>query len=125
VRNRLGKLLVTLFLIVSIGGHWALLQSFAWVTMVIDYSKEAPISVAVAKTFDGAHPCGLCKMVSKGKASEKKQDAIKVKTKVDFWIASTETTLPPTASCDMQFAAPAIAVFADAETPPVPPPRRA
>jgi hypothetical protein len=125
VRNRLGKLLVTLFLIVSIGGHWALLQSFAWVTMFIDYSQEAPISVAVAKTFDGAHPCGLCKMVSKGKASEKKQDAIKVKTKVDFWIASHETNLLPTASCDMQFVTAEVSILARADSPPVPPPRRA
>src|SRR4051812_9002142 len=83
-----------MLLIFSVGGHWALLQSVAWVSMVVEYSKDAPISVAVAKTFDGVHPCGICKLVRKGKATEQKQEAIKSKTKIDFWVPAPEVTLP-------------------------------
>ncbi len=125
MRNRLGKLLVVLFLIVSVGGHWALLQSFAWVTMFIDYSRTAPIAEAVSKTFNGENPCGLCKMVKKGKASEEKQEAIKVKTKVDFWIAANEAQLLPSALAERASTVHRDSLSSRADSPPIPPPRRA
>jgi len=52
------------------GLHWIALQSVAWTTMVIEYSKRAPLREAVAQTFDGAHPCSLCHAVAAGKKSE-------------------------------------------------------
>ncbi len=52
--------------------------------MVIDYSKHAPLCQAIAQTFDGAHPCSLCKVVSKGKNSEKKQDLRSSSPKIDM-----------------------------------------
>jgi hypothetical protein len=39
---RLLKLPVVLALMVSIGLHWALLQSVAWVGMVVRYSRRLP-----------------------------------------------------------------------------------
>ncbi len=42
--------------------------------MLIEYSKRAPLCQAIAQTFDGAHPCSLCQIVAKGKASEKRTD---------------------------------------------------
>ncbi|HEY2951339.1 MAG TPA: hypothetical protein VGK40_02085 [Verrucomicrobiae bacterium] len=63
------KMAVALALVLAIGGHWAVLQTAAWVGMVISYSQDSPLKEAVVKTFDGRHPCKLCKAVQAGKTS--------------------------------------------------------
>ncbi len=80
----LGRIVSVAALLSICGGHWLLLQSVAWSGMVIKYSRDAPLAVAVAKTFDGAHPCSLCHMVKKGKASEKKSDLQSASPRVDL-----------------------------------------
>lgn len=77
------KLPVVLALMVSIGLHWALLQSVAWVGMVVSYSQTGPLSAAIEKTFDGQHPCKLCHFVKEGQQQEKKQDVQKPGPKFD------------------------------------------
>jgi hypothetical protein len=72
----------------AIGLHWIVLQSLAWTTMLIDYSKRAPLCQAIAQTFDGAHPCSLCHVVNKGKNSEKKSDLQSPVRKIDMICAS-------------------------------------
>ena len=52
--------------------------------MLIEYSKRAPLCQAIAQTFDGAHPCSLCHIVTKGKASEKKSDMQSPVPKIDI-----------------------------------------
>jgi hypothetical protein len=42
--------------------------------MVISYSENAPLTVALAKTFDGRHPCSLCKEIAQNKETEKKPE---------------------------------------------------
>ncbi len=42
--------------------------------MIVSYSRDASLSEAVSKTFDGQHPCGLCKVIQKGKAEQKQQE---------------------------------------------------
>jgi hypothetical protein len=64
---RLPKLAVITALAGSIGLHWGFFQSVAWVGMVINYSHDAPLPEALVKTFDGKHPCCLCKEIAKGK----------------------------------------------------------
>lgn len=125
VRSRLAKSLIAILLIVSVGGHWALLQSVAWVSMVIDYSKDAPISVAVSKTFDGKHPCKLCKIVKRGQESEQKQDAIKIKPKPDVWLLAAAVTLPEADLVQDPYPALVCLSGSGGETPPLPPPRSA
>jgi hypothetical protein len=75
---------VVLALVMAIGGHWALLQSAAWLGMAVNFSKTDSVSIALQKTFDGKHPCPLCRIVKAGKASEKKQDLPKLETKFEF-----------------------------------------
>lgn len=54
-------------LMVSIGLHWAVLQSAAWVGMAVTYSLEKGSLVeGLSDTFDGDHPCPLCKAVESG-----------------------------------------------------------
>ncbi len=56
---------------VSIGLHWAVLQSAAWVGMAVAYSVEkGSVVEGLSDTFDGDHPCPLCKAVEKGVESE-------------------------------------------------------
>jgi hypothetical protein len=68
----------------SIGMHWAFFQSLAWVGMVISYSQDTTITEALAKTFDGKHPCALCKEIARGKQSEKKSEFPPQLKKLEF-----------------------------------------
>lgn len=54
-----------------LGLQWSILQSAAWVGMIIRYSQDSTLSEAIIKTFDGQHPCRLCKLIEQGKRSEK------------------------------------------------------
>ncbi len=56
----------------SIGLHWGLLQSVAWTSMLVDHLRTDTLAEAVQHTFDGKHPCCLCKAIAAGKQSEKK-----------------------------------------------------
>ena len=42
--------------------------------MVVAYSQQCSIGKAIERTFDGEHPCNLCKHISKGRAAEKKHE---------------------------------------------------
>jgi hypothetical protein len=63
-----------LVLVLSLGLHWAVLQTVAWTGMLITYSRDASFTEAVSKTFDGEHPCPMCKIIKKGRAEEKEQE---------------------------------------------------
>jgi hypothetical protein len=74
VLARLPRMLLVIALASSIGLHWAFLQVVAWTGMVVTYSQTAPVSEAVAKTFDGRHPCKLCKEIANAKKTDRKND---------------------------------------------------
>jgi hypothetical protein len=120
----MGKWVVVLALVVSTGGHWFALQSVAWVGMAFRFARNDPLVVALEKTFDGRHPCQLCKAVAAGQKSERKQASLKVETKLDFWLVRAALTLIAPAP---------FVVLPDesgpmplrAESPPTPPPRLA
>lgn len=49
------------------GGHWAALQTVAWVKMAVDYTHDTgSVRDGLVRTFDGAHPCELCRQISAG-----------------------------------------------------------
>jgi hypothetical protein len=68
------KTTAVLMLVLSLGLHWALLQTIAWTGMVISYSRDNPFREAVSMTFDGQHPCALCHVVKEGRAAEQDQE---------------------------------------------------
>jgi hypothetical protein len=106
----------------AIGLHWIALQSLAWTTMIIDYSKRAPLCQAIAQTFDGAHPCSLCHAVSVGKNSEKKSDLQLATPKIDMICVSRANSLfRPFVS--FKYAARDFYFEKAGRSPPVPPPR--
>jgi len=52
--------------------------------MILDYSKDASLCHAIAKTLDGAHPCSLCHVVNRARTAEKKSDLQLLTPKVDM-----------------------------------------
>jgi hypothetical protein len=115
-------MLIALALASSIGLHWAFLQAVAWAGMVISYSQEAPLTEAVAKTFDGQHPCPLCKQIAKGKRSEEKPDYKFEVSKLKFQYTQVAFVFSaPSVFCEF----PALEHSSDLLThaPPIPPPR--
>lgn len=57
------------------GGHWIVLQSYAWVKMAVEYSETVGFSKGLEKTFDGEHPCEMCRHVQKESQKEKEDPA--------------------------------------------------
>jgi hypothetical protein len=122
VSSRLTRWVTVVTLTLAVGGHLAILQSVAWVTMVAGYAQTEPLKEALIKTFDGKHPCPICKLVSKEKKSEQKQETPKLLTKLDFLLASSRVSIYPPVPDTLQ-SAPLRAAETRAEAPPVPPPR--
>ena len=124
MRAKIAQVLIVFPLVCAIGGHWAFLQSVAWLGMAVSYSQNAPLSEALRKTFDGQHPCKLCKVVREGKKSEHKQACLKVETKLDYCLVRAPSPLDspppfvihPGASDSRPLRA---------DSPPTPPPRSA
>jgi hypothetical protein len=68
------RLAIVLLLVLSLGLHWAFLQTVAWTGMLIRYSQQNTFAEAVSQTFDGEHPCAMCKVVQQGRAAERQQE---------------------------------------------------
>lgn len=95
VRCRLMTMVMALALFLVTGGHWAMLQGVAWATMVRDFSKTGSLTEAVEKTFDGKHPCAMCKKLSSARASEEKSPVtLKVDKKAEAFVTSARSAVP-------------------------------
>jgi hypothetical protein len=106
----------------AIGLQWLALQSLAWTTMIIDYSKRAPLCRAITQTFDGAHPCSLCHVVNAGKNSENKSDLRSPTPKIDMiCVSRTASLLRPFVR--FEYAPRDFSLDEVGRSPPVPPPR--
>jgi hypothetical protein len=103
--------------------HWAVLQSIAWMGMVATYSRKAPLAIALKETFDGKHPCPLCKAIATTKKSEKK-NGFTLQTK-KFEFPPVTKNFPLVAPARFQSLPGATDAFAESLTqkPPTPPPR--
>ncbi len=76
-----GRIILIAALVLSVGLHWAALQSAAWVGMIVSYSHDGSVAAAIGKTFDGEHPCRLCKLVEDGTSQEQEQRSEKSQVK--------------------------------------------
>ena len=120
--RRTGHVLLIVALLTATGAHWALLQSVAWTTMLAANLRSGSLSEAVEHTFDGRHPCCLCRQIAAGKKSEKKSEFPLQLKKFEF-LSGTP---------GFAFAAPASLLYtlssgihfkSVCRTPPSPPPR--
>jgi hypothetical protein len=122
VISKIARATVILALCVSIGPHWAALQPVAWATMIVGYSQSAPLAKAVAETFDGNHPCALCKHINRVQHSEKKREAQSTSAKQDLLCVKRSVLL--FRSCtDLSFPIEWVSSSAERPSPPIPPPR--
>lgn len=91
--------------------------------MIVEFARSEPLTVAVEKTFDGEHPCGMCNDISQSKKSEKQP----VNAESDKKVESVAGT-----SCVPMFADAPDPIWSSSDpsllpvspdAPPVPPPR--
>lgn len=67
-----GHLVAALALFFVAGGHWGALQTMAWAGMLWNYSQtDGSLLAGVKKTFDGEHPCAMCKSIKAAKGKER------------------------------------------------------
>ena len=94
-RRLLGCIVMTAALFLSAGGHLALLQGVAWATMIRDYSRTGSVTAAVEKTFDGKHPCAMCKKIASQRSHEEKAPVtVKAEKKAEVFIALGAAIVP-------------------------------
>ena len=109
-------------LVLTTGAHWAALQTVAWTTMLASNLRAHSVTQAVADTFDGKHPCSLCKAIAAGKKSEKKSAAVSPVLKMEFPPVAEQVVLNPPAQYEELSAQDSFAESLSSK-PPLPPPR--
>ena len=119
---RFGKFLVVATLVLTTGAHWAALQTVAWTTMLANSLRTQSFTEAVSNTFDGKHPCCLCKAIAAGKKSEKQSEAVAPVLKLEFPPVAGRIVLLPPAQFEFLPLADAFAETLPAK-PPLQPPR--
>lgn len=121
---RLTKILTVLLLVLTLGLHWALLQTVAWTGMIVSYSRDGSFTEAVTKTFDGKHPCCMCKAIESGRKDEQKQSQDKFTPDAKIkCVLPLELALFYAPVC-RELPAPVPAVFHSFQTEPQTPPPR-
>jgi hypothetical protein len=118
---RLARLLLVFTLMLSLGLHWTVLQSVAWLGMTVSFSRTGSLTEALLKTFDGKHPCELCIFVRASKAAEKKHDTCQPVKESDYAIFSHRLTLLPPLPEPATWSTPPLSGELR-ESPPTPPP---
>jgi hypothetical protein len=119
---RFGKFFVVAALVLTTGAHWAALQTVAWTTMLVNNLCTQSVSAAVSDTFDGQHPCCLCKAIAAGKKSEKKSEAVSPTLKMEFPLVADRIVSHPPAQFT-ELSAPDFFAESLVSKPPLPPPR--
>ena len=122
--QRLPKLPIAVLLACSVGLHWSFLQSLAWTRMLVDNLATTSFSTALQRTFDGKHPCALCKAIAQGRKSEKKSDRLLSLKKFEALSPALAMHLSPPASFPRISTLDAL-LAAIPQAPPKPPPRAA
>jgi len=122
VYGRISKTCVALALAGTLSLHWAFLQTVAWMGMVASYSEHAPLWEALAYTFDGKHPCCLCRAIAAGKKSEQKNEFTSQNLNFEFPPAKENPIFIAPASFQLL---PQLNSFSESllPEPPTPPPR--
>ena len=106
----------------ALGTQWTVLQSIAWTRMLAENLTTGSFTEAVQKTFDGQHPCRLCKTIAAGKQAEQKKEFTAPLQKYEFPPVNEIFTL--VAPAHFQRVLPANTAAAVLPHPPLTPPPR-
>ena len=120
--KRFGHALLIAAILCATGTHWMVLQSVAWATMLANNARNGDLPAAIEKTFDGEHPCALCKVIASGKQSEKKSELQNNFKKLEFLNEPIVIGLNAPARYQLP-SDNSVSAHIRVETPPVPPPR--
>jgi hypothetical protein len=66
--------LLAIALCLLMQGPAMLVQEVAWVNMLVSYTQERGLKRGVIETFDGNHPCSLCKKAAELRQQEQPHD---------------------------------------------------
>jgi hypothetical protein len=122
------RLFLVLLAALSVGLHWGAVQLVGWASMTLEYSRTVPLSDALEMTFDGKHPCKLCKLVAKeGPLSENdEKQAPGKKFELKSLVATLWPEEIPLALCSDRsspWTGPDARARSKRDRPPLPPPR--
>ena len=123
--SNLGPLCIAAALFLLAGGHWGAMQTMAWAGMLWNYTQaDGSLLSGVKKTFDGEHPCTLCKSIKTAKKTEQSKPVTLVATKkIETFPAPLCAALPPRGCRDFVFpVCPMVNPGLRADAPPVPVP---
>jgi hypothetical protein len=98
VKSWAGKFVMLLTVLLLVAGQWGVLQTLAWATMLVDYSRAESLSAAVVKTFDGHHPCALCRTVQAGRQQEHRASLASEPFRLECTAPAVLTFIHPDAS---------------------------
>lgn len=123
VLSVIGRSGVVLVLCLMMGLDWIALQTVAWTTMLVTNAhKTSSLAEAVSRTFDGEHPCDLCKRINSTKDSQKKPTAQPAMSKPDLICTARSVRIISFFEI-FHYAETAVQFSARGNSPPVPPPR--
>ena len=128
--RRFGLFCVLLAAFSLAGGRWTVLQTVAKATMLYRYAQRSgSLAVAAVQTFDGEHPCELCRQIATAKSRERKETPAAPGLKQDAKAKAVlaEPTISPVLSAATEvclFRAAASLGPVHTDQPPTPPPRR-
>jgi hypothetical protein len=89
--------------------------------MMVRNARQVSFCEAVKRTFDGAHPCDMCKRISKASSTEKKQNNPRGEAKTDLiCVVRQVALLPPFVPVD--YSQPVSSLITGSRQPPSPPP---
>jgi hypothetical protein len=114
--------------LLALGGK-PVLQSIAWVGMIVTYSQEQGFAQAVADTFSGERPCSLCNAIAESDEDgaptpSPRADQVRLEATASLPIDFERLLLVGTDAQPMPRLEPSDACTAWEREPPVPPPRR-
>ena len=130
--NRLFKILLAWLACLQLcGGPLGLLQGVAWAKMLVSYSQQDGVVEGVKKTFDGDHPCAMCRAIASAKANETERpadtsptlDMGKLAKTFSLWTEPVAVRHGVFDLYVLQRAVPPAVDGCDSAAPPTPPPR--
>jgi hypothetical protein len=122
----LGHRLLLAVMLLALGTAPLVVQSVAWGLMLVEYSRTSTFTAAVEMTFDGEHPCSLCREVQKQQHEGEKQQQTTPAPRdlVLYHVAGSANTRPAeTFSQPQKRSHEAALLLTRTPRPPVPPPR--
>ena len=71
-------------LLSATGADLFIIQTIAWAKMTYAFSQRDSVKLAVQKTFDGKHPCRICKKVCELNSNSPRLKNLTFETKIEI-----------------------------------------